>query len=122
VLTRVGGQPLTPERLTRLIRVYGEQAGLPPVRFHDLRHGAAGLALAAGADLKVVQDMLGHASIVLTADTYTSVLPETARQAATDTAALIRDAGRLVPGTRRSRRPEYPRRLEPEPEEFPEAA
>lgn len=37
----------------------------------DLRHGAATLALAAGADLKVVADQLGHASIVLTADTYT---------------------------------------------------
>jgi hypothetical protein len=50
--------------------------------------------------------MLGHASIVLTADT----------------AALIRDAGRLVPGTQRTRHREYPRRPEPEPEEFPEAA
>lgn len=122
VFTRADGEPLSAERLSRLIRTYSDQAGLPPVRFHDLRHGAASLALAAGADLKVVQDMLGHASIVLTADTYTSVLPETARQAANDTAALIREAGRIVPGTRRPRRPEYPRRLEPEPEEFPEAA
>ena len=80
-------------------------AGLPPIRLHDLRHGAASLALAAGADLKVVQDMLGHASIVLTADTYTSVLPEVARQAAEDTAALILAAGCLIPGTPLRRRP-----------------
>ncbi|MEU3625808.1 tyrosine-type recombinase/integrase [Amycolatopsis coloradensis] len=50
------------------------EAGLPPVRLHDLRHGAASLSLAAGNDLKVVQAMFGHSSIVLTADTYTSVL------------------------------------------------
>jgi site-specific recombinase XerD len=42
--------------------------------------------LAAGADLKVVQDMLGHASIVLTADAYMSVLPDLARKTAEDIA------------------------------------
>lgn len=42
-----------------------------PVRLHDLRHGAASLAHSAGADLKTVQDQLGHVVIVLTADTYT---------------------------------------------------
>jgi hypothetical protein len=49
--------------------------------------------------------MLGHSSIVLTADTYTSVLPEVARQAAEDTATLIIAAGCLIPGTQRRRRP-----------------
>jgi hypothetical protein len=66
--------------------------------------------LAAGADLKVVQDMLGHSSIVLTADTYTSVLPEVARKAAEDIATLIIAAGCLVPGTCRPRQPEPPDR------------
>ncbi len=75
---------------------------------YDLRHGAATLALAAGADLKVVQDMLGHSSIVLTADTYTSVLPEVAHKAAEDVATLIIQAGCLVPGTARPRQPEPP--------------
>jgi integrase len=92
----------------------------PPIRLHDLWDGTATQALAACVDHKVVQDMLGHASIVQTADT--SVLPETARQAAADSAALIRDADRLVPGTTRPRHREYPRRPEPEPEDFPEAA
>ena len=69
------------------------------MRLHDLRPGAASLALAAGADLKAVQDMLGHSSIVLTAGTYTSVLPQVARSAAEDTATLIIAAGCLVPGT-----------------------
>lgn len=43
-----------------------------------LRHGAASLALAAGADLEAVQDRLGHASIVLTTDTYTPCCPTSA--------------------------------------------
>jgi hypothetical protein len=51
-------------------RRLAEEAGLPPIRLHDLRHGAASLSLAAGNDLKTVQDLLGHDSIVLTADTY----------------------------------------------------
>jgi hypothetical protein len=54
--------------------------------------------LAAGADLKAIQDMLGHASIVLTADTYTSVLPEVARETAEGIAALVLAAGRNPPG------------------------
>jgi integrase len=43
---------------------------MPPIRLHDLRHDAAILAVAAGVELRVVQEMLGHSSIVLTADTY----------------------------------------------------
>jgi integrase len=70
LLTGLNGDPMAPDRLSRHFRRLGDAAGLPPIRLHDLRHGAASLALAAGADLKVVQDMLGHSSIVLTADTY----------------------------------------------------
>jgi integrase len=122
VFTRPDGQPLSPERLSRLMRAFNQQAGLPPVRFHDLRHGAASLALAAGTDLKVVQDMLGHASIVLTADTYVSVLPEVAHKSAADTATLIRQAGRLIPGANRPRHPEYPRPQTPSlPQQSPAA-
>ena len=45
---------------------------------HDLRHGAATLALAAGVDLRTVQEQLSHSNIVVTADTYTSGLPSPA--------------------------------------------
>ena len=60
--------------------------------------------------------MLGHSSIVLTADTYTSVLPDAAHAAAEKVAALIIKAGCLVPGTRRRRRRQAkrtPRRAAP---------
>jgi integrase len=69
-------------------------SGLPPVRLHDLRHGAASLALAAGVDLKVVADQIGHCSIVLTADTYVSIAMELAQSAAEAVARLVLRAGR----------------------------
>jgi integrase len=76
VFTTPDGQPLYPDYLTRRFHRPAEQSGLPPVRLHELRHGAASLAHSAGADLKIVQEQLGHTSIVLTADTYTSVLTD----------------------------------------------
>jgi hypothetical protein len=104
VFTCLNGDPMAPDRLTRTFKKLAALAGLPPVRLHDLRHGAASLALSAGVELKVVQEMLGHSSIVLTADTYTSVLPDAAHAAAEKVAALIIKAGCLVPGTQRRRR------------------
>jgi integrase len=98
VFTKTDGRPLRPEYVTRHFQQLARGAGLPPIRLHDLRHGAASLALAAGVDLKVVQDLLGHSSIVLTADTYTSVLPELARDAAEATARLILAAAKTPPG------------------------
>jgi integrase len=98
VFTTPAGKPVAPDWMTRLFRKLVGASGLPPVTLHGLRHGAATLALAAGTDLKVVQDQLGHSTVVLTADTYTSVLPETARAAAQHTAALLFPS-RPRPGT-----------------------
>jgi len=105
VFTTADGAPLHPDFLTRRFARLVQDSGLPPVRLHDLRHGAASLAHCAGADLKTVQEQLGHTSIVLTADTYTSVLHEQHVKAAAATARLVLAAACLVPGTRRRRRP-----------------
>ncbi|WP_328463404.1 site-specific integrase [Actinoplanes sp. NBC_00393] len=94
VFTRKDGQPINPNYATTRFRKLTERAGLPPVRLHDLRHGAASLAHEAGADLKTLQDLLGHSSIVVTADTYTSVLPDSQRRCADATAALVLAAAR----------------------------
>jgi integrase len=83
------GQAVHPADVTDRFQHLARQAGLPPIRLHDLRHGAATLALAAGVDMKTVQAMLRHSSITITADTYTSVLPELARGAAEKTAAIV---------------------------------
>ncbi len=83
------GQPLHPAAVTHTFEMIAYLAGLPPIRLHDLRHGAATIALAAGVDIKIVQETLGHSSRAITSDTYTSVLPEVARAAAETTAAMI---------------------------------
>ncbi|MGE0300301.1 MAG: tyrosine-type recombinase/integrase [Pseudonocardia sp.] len=70
------------------------EAGLPPIRLHDLRHGAASLMLAGGVDMKVVQETLGHSNIALTANTYTSVYPEVATAAAEAAARIVPRAPR----------------------------
>lgn len=73
------------QRFQRLLRA----AGLPPQRFHDLRHGAASFMLAAGVPLKVVQEVLGHANIAITADTYAHVMPELQREATESVGRLL---------------------------------
>jgi integrase len=52
-----------------------KRAGLPPIRFHDLRHTCATLLLSKGVHPKVVADVLGHASVTITLDTYSHVTP-----------------------------------------------
>jgi len=51
-----------------------KRAGLPDIRFHDLRHTSATLLLSAGIHPKIVQERLGHAQISVTMDTYSHVL------------------------------------------------
>ena len=52
-----------------------KKAGLPDIRFHDLRHSAATMLLAMKAHPKVVQELLGHNQISMTMDIYSHVLP-----------------------------------------------
>ncbi len=107
MFTRADGTPLHPDFVSQRFRLLVDRSGLPPIRLHDLRHGAATLAHAAGADLKTVQDQLGHVSIGITADLYTNVLPATQHRAAAATARLLRhatDPGRARKGGRRRQR------------------
>ncbi|MER6007866.1 tyrosine-type recombinase/integrase [Nonomuraea angiospora] len=89
IFTRVDGSPLRPDYLTVRFRNLVRASGLPPIRLHDLRHGTASLALACGSDLRVVQGTLGHGSIVVTSDVYTSVLPEVYHRSAQAIARLV---------------------------------
>jgi hypothetical protein len=52
-----------------------EKAGLPDIRFHDLRHSAATMLLTMGVHPKVVQEILGYSEISMTMDIYSHVLP-----------------------------------------------
>jgi integrase len=99
LFTYADGRPVRPEYLSHQFRKLIKALDLPPIRLHDLRHQAATLALAAHTDLKVIQQMLGHSSIITTADTYTSVLPEVAHTAAQASADLIMRVARSGPRT-----------------------
>lgn len=101
VFTREDGSPLHPAHVTTAFQDLYAAAGLPPIRLHDLRHTAASLALQAGVPLKVVSELLGHSSLAITADTYTSVLPVVAHAAAEAVADTI-------PRARRSNNEEKP--------------
>jgi hypothetical protein len=89
VFTREDGEALHPDTAFQEFLRVAYAAGLPPIRLHDLRHGAATLMLAGGADMELVQALLRHSSITITSDTYTSVLPEVAREAAEAAVALV---------------------------------
>src|SRR5215204_3690335 len=83
------GEPLdrrfiTTHRFKPLLR----RAGLPQIRFHDLRHTCATLLLTKNVNPKVVSEMLGHATIAITLDTYSHVLPNMQESAA----AALEDA------------------------------
>jgi hypothetical protein len=75
--------------VTKAFRRLVEQAKLRPIRLHDLRHGAASLRLASGADIAAVSKMLGHSSIAITSDTYSHLLRGVGREAAEAAMALV---------------------------------
>ena len=70
-----------------------KRAKLPEIGFHDLRHTAATMLLAQGVHPKGVQERLGHATIAITLDTYSHVLPSMQREAADQIQALLIEGG-----------------------------
>ncbi len=90
VFSQPAGQPIDKGNLLRRhFKPLLAQAGLPPIRFHDLRHTYATLALQAGLHPKVVQENLGHSTISMTLDTYSHVAPVLQRDAAQVVTNLI---------------------------------
>jgi integrase len=69
--TNADGSPLRPSWITKRFRQTTTAAGLPPIRWHDRRHTAATLMPAAGIDVKLLQETLGHSSASFTSDTST---------------------------------------------------
>lgn len=89
VFARTDGTPVKPEWVSRVFKERAGRAGLPPIRFHDLRHTWATLALSNNVHPKVVQERLGHSNISVTLDTYSHVVPAMDRDAAEQVAALF---------------------------------
>ena len=84
--------PDKPE-VTRSFKAALKRAGLPEsIRFHDLRHAAATLMLAAGVDAKTASARLGHSNMIITLDLYTHAVRSLDDQAAARIAAALRRA------------------------------
>lgn len=83
------GAPWRPDSLTRAFTMAGRAAGLPPTDVKGLRHAHATALLRAGVHPKVVQERLGHSSISVTMDIYSSVLPGMQREAVERLAAMM---------------------------------
>lgn len=94
IFTIENGQPIHPERVTKLFREAIAQAGLPRIRFHDLRHTHATLGLEAGIPVKIISQRLGHSSTRITQDVYQHVLKEQQESAAEQIADLVKLAGK----------------------------
>lgn len=89
--TQEDGTPLHPQSLSTAFKRAVKTSGLPAIRFHDLRHTHATMLLSANVHPKVVADRLGHASITITLDTYSHVLPALGREAADTIGQLLAD-------------------------------
>ena len=76
------GGPISPDSVLHMLHRVLKRAGLPRVRFHDLRHTFAMLALQNGVDIKTVSGMLGHFSAGFTLDTYAHVTTAAQKEAA----------------------------------------
>ena len=76
------GGPMSPDSVLHMLQRVLKRAGLPRIRFHDLRHTFATLALQNGVDVKTVSGMLGHFSAGFTLDTYAHVTTSAKREAA----------------------------------------
>lgn len=88
------GQALSPAFVSRHFERLVAAAGVPRIRLHDLRHTSASLGLAAGESLVEVSRRLGHSSIGVTADVYTHVDTELARESSERRADLLHGADR----------------------------
>ncbi len=76
------GGPISPDSVNNMLKRVLERAEIPKVRFHDLRHTFATLALQNGVDIKTVSGMLGHFSAGFTLDTYAHVTTSAQKEAA----------------------------------------
>lgn len=89
VFCREDGLPLDPTGLTRRFQQRLADAGLPRMRFHDLRHSAASFMIAQRVPLRVVMEVLGHSDIGVTANTYGHIQAELTREATTGVAEAL---------------------------------
>lgn len=90
VFTYEDGRQLRPGYPSKVLDTLIGRADLPRLRFHDLRHQFASIQLSLGVPITVVSKMMGHANTAITADLYSHLLDDTAKQQAEATTAWLR--------------------------------
>ena len=83
------GGPMSPDSVLHMLQRVLKRAGLPRIRFHDLRHTFATMALQNGVDIKTVSSMLGHYSAGFTLDTYAHVTTDAQLKAAQTMGSIL---------------------------------
>ena len=83
------GGPMSPDSVLHMLHRVLKRAGLPRIRFHDLRHTFATMALQNGVDVKTVSSMLGHYSAGFTLDTYAHVTTDAQLKAAQTMGSIL---------------------------------
>ena len=78
VFAQEDGSPLVPLIFTQRFQKAGRDAGLPQIRFHDLRHGHVTYLMQAGVPLPAIAQRVGHSSVAVTGDIYSHVRPRCA--------------------------------------------
>ena len=92
VFTTPTGGLIRPDALAKVFEKIAERAGVPRIRFHDMRHTAASLMISQGIPPKTVSERLGHSDVAFTLRTYTHLYDEQREEAAFDISDLISDA------------------------------
>ena len=97
VCMKNAGDPITPDTLTSNFKNMIKRTGLPLIRLHDLRHTHATQLLKAGVHPKIAQERLGHATIAVTLDLYSHVMPGMQEDAAMKVDRVLKSAlGKLA--------------------------
>lgn len=96
VFAAVDGGPLNPAKEAEKFGRRIVRAGVPPIRWHDLRHSHASHLLKVGVNIKVVSRRLGPASVSFTLDRYGHAMPDDDAAAALSVAALVDGASGVL--------------------------
>jgi len=91
VLTDLDGQPVNPDRVSRVFKRACAKAGLPVPRLHDTRHTAVTVGISSGVPIHVVAGRVGHANVTTTLNTYSHFLPRADKLAADVIGAAVND-------------------------------
>lgn len=89
VICALNGNRVFPSNLTKFFKKDIINAGVPDIRFHDMRHTHATMLMEQNVNVKVVSERLGHSRISITLDTYSHVLPNMQRDVATNIDEII---------------------------------